>query len=49
LLPIALVLFTSVIFYGGHRIRSSAEPSLVLLAAVGVAQLKTRDAAKTDG
>ena len=40
LLPIALVLFTTVVFYGGHRIRSSAEPSLVLLAAAGIAQLK---------
>lgn len=39
LLPIVLVLCMSVIFYGGHRIRSSAEPSLVLLASAGVARL----------
>ena len=42
LLPIAVVLLTTVVFYGGHRIRSSAEPSLVLLAAAGIAQLKRR-------
>ena len=47
LLPIAVVLFTTVIFYGGHRIRSSAEPSLVLLAAFGLAQLKARRQVKT--
>lgn len=39
LLPVGLVLLMSIIFYGGHRIRSSAEPSLVLLAACGLAQL----------
>lgn len=39
LLPVVLVLFTTVLFYGGHRIRSSAEPSLVLLAAVATAPL----------
>jgi hypothetical protein len=32
-----LVLCTTVLFYGGHRIRSSAEPTVVLLAAVAVA------------
>ena len=44
LLPIALVLTTTVIFYGGHRIRSSAEPSLVLLAAFGLAHLRRKRA-----
>lgn len=36
-LPMVLVMFLTIIFYGGHRIRSSAEPSLVLLAAVALA------------
>lgn len=37
LLPIIVSLATTVLFYGGHRIRSSAEPSLVLFAAVAIA------------
>ncbi|HQZ36011.1 MAG TPA: glycosyltransferase family 39 protein [Ilumatobacteraceae bacterium] len=36
LAPFVVVLCTTVLFYGGHRIRSSAEPSLVLLTAVAV-------------
>lgn len=36
LVPIVGVIFTSVVFYGGHRIRSSAEPSLMLLAAMAI-------------
>ncbi len=35
-LPCVLVVFTTVLFYGGHRIRSSAEPVLVLLAALAL-------------
>ncbi|MEQ1699682.1 MAG: glycosyltransferase family 39 protein [Ilumatobacteraceae bacterium] len=38
-LPILVTLCTTVLFYGGHRIRSSAEPSLVLLTAVAVHHL----------
>lgn len=38
-LPILVVLATTVLFYGGHRIRSSAEPSLVLLTAVALHHL----------
>ena len=34
--PGVVVLCTTVLFYGGHRIRSSAEPSLVLLTATAV-------------
>ena len=33
-LPVAAVLVTTVVFYGGHRIRSSMEPTVVVLAAV---------------
>jgi hypothetical protein len=33
---VATVLTTTVLFYGTHRIRSSAEPSLVILAAVAL-------------
>lgn len=39
LVPVVAVLATAVLFYGGHRIRSSAEPSLVVLAAVGIVVL----------
>lgn len=35
-LPVLVVAVTTVLFYGGHRIRSSAEPTLVVLAAVAV-------------
>jgi hypothetical protein len=35
-LPVGVVRFTTVMFYGGHRIRSSAEPTLVLLTAVAI-------------
>lgn len=42
LLPVALVIFTSVVFYGSHRIRSPAEPSIVLLAGIAVASLIDR-------
>lgn len=37
LVPVAVVLVTTVLFYGGHRIRSTAEPSLVVLSAAAVA------------
>ena len=33
LLPILVVGITTVVFYGGHRIRASAEPVIVILAA----------------
>jgi len=36
LLPFLVVACTTVLFYGGHRIRSSAEPSLVLFTALAV-------------
>ncbi len=36
LLPCLVVACTTVLFYGGHRIRSSAEPSLVLFSALAV-------------
>jgi len=34
--PLVAVLVTTVAFYGAHRIRAPAEPSVVLLAAVGL-------------
>ena len=34
--PCAAVLLTAVLFYGAHRIRAPAEPSVVLLSAVAV-------------
>ncbi|CAN5544833.1 hypothetical protein BH10ACT2_BH10ACT2_23610 [soil metagenome] len=42
LLPVATVAFTTVVFYGSHRIRSSAEPSLVMLAALATLPLVER-------
>jgi 4-amino-4-deoxy-L-arabinose transferase-like glycosyltransferase len=36
LIPVMIVLVTTVVIYGGHRIRSSAEPSIVVFAAVAV-------------
>jgi 4-amino-4-deoxy-L-arabinose transferase-like glycosyltransferase len=37
LLPIVVALAATVLFYGAHRIRSTAEPSLVALTAVEIA------------
>ena len=34
--PCAAVLLTAVLFYGAHRIRAPAEPSVVLLSAVAI-------------
>jgi 4-amino-4-deoxy-L-arabinose transferase-like glycosyltransferase len=41
-LPFMVVLATTLLFYGGHRIRSTAEPSIVALAGVAVASLAPR-------
>ena len=38
LCPVASVMLTTVVFYGGHRIRSSMEPTVIVLAAVAVAE-----------
>ena len=35
--PVAAVLVTAVVFYGGHRLRTAMEPSVVLGAALAVA------------
>ncbi len=42
LLPIVVVGFTTVAFYGGHRIRSTVEPAVVVGGALAVAPLLTR-------
>lgn len=34
LIPVVVALATTVVFYGGHRIRSSAEPAIVVFAAI---------------
>lgn len=36
-LPVLVTLVTTVLFYGAHRIRSTAEPSVVMLAALSLA------------
>jgi ABC-type uncharacterized transport system permease subunit len=43
LLPFAVVAATTVVFYGGHRIRASAEPVIVVLAACALDRLRGRD------
>lgn len=42
LAPCAVVLFTTMLYYGGHRIRSSMEPTVVLGAALVVPALLER-------
>jgi 4-amino-4-deoxy-L-arabinose transferase-like glycosyltransferase len=42
LLPMVVVICTTVLFYGGHRIRSSAEPSLVLFTALALSEAARR-------
>jgi asparagine N-glycosylation enzyme membrane subunit Stt3 len=42
LLPILVVAATTVVFYGGHRIRASAEPAIVVLAAYAIDQWWSR-------
>ncbi|MFZ4718080.1 MAG: ArnT family glycosyltransferase [Ilumatobacteraceae bacterium] len=48
-LPMVVTLITTVLFYGAHRIRSSAEPSLVLFSAVAVAAWWERRRDRLDG
>ncbi len=43
LLPVVVVAITTVVFYGGHRIRASAEPVIVVLAACAVGRWRSRD------
>ncbi|MFM2183360.1 MAG: hypothetical protein RJB61_1654 [Actinomycetota bacterium] len=38
-MPIVVTAFTTVVFYGAHRIRSTAEPSIVVLASLGAGHL----------
>jgi hypothetical protein len=42
LIPVAIAVATTVAIYGGHRIRSSAEPAFVILAAIGIDRLTRR-------
>jgi hypothetical protein len=43
LLPVIGVAFTTVVFYGGHRIRSPLEVSVVVAVAVVVARIGGRE------
>jgi 4-amino-4-deoxy-L-arabinose transferase-like glycosyltransferase len=36
LIPVMIALVTTVVIYGGHRIRSTAEPSIVIMAAIAI-------------
>ncbi|HEX2783037.1 MAG TPA: glycosyltransferase family 39 protein [Ilumatobacteraceae bacterium] len=42
LLPVVVVAVTTVVFYGGHRIRASAEPAIVILAACALGRWSSR-------
>ncbi len=42
LCPVASVTITTVVFYGGHRIRSSMEPTVIVLAALALVALADR-------
>lgn len=48
--PVAAVAFTTVVFYGAHRIRSSMEPTVAVLAAIAISGWwSTRSARRADG
>jgi hypothetical protein len=49
LAPGVSVAITTVLFYGGHRIRSPLEPVVAVLAGVAVASMATRSAARATG
>jgi 4-amino-4-deoxy-L-arabinose transferase-like glycosyltransferase len=36
LIPVVIAAATTVLIYGGHRLRSTAEPSIVILAAIAI-------------
>ncbi len=42
LIPVMIALATTVAFYGGHRIRSSAEPAIAVFAAIAIDRLMSR-------
>ena len=42
LIPVLIALVTTLAIYGGHRIRSTAEPAIVILAAIGIDRLARR-------
>jgi 4-amino-4-deoxy-L-arabinose transferase-like glycosyltransferase len=42
LLPVVTVVVATVVFYGAHRLRSTAEPTIVVCAAAAITHLMTR-------
>lgn len=42
LVPIVAVVITTILFYGGHRIRAPAEPAIVVAAAVAISAISGR-------
>lgn len=42
LIPVLIAFVTTVLIYGGHRIRSSAEPSIVIFVAIAIDRWATR-------
>ncbi len=47
LVPVIAVLLTTIAFYGAHRIRAPAEPSVVVLSAIGIVAVVERRRAPT--
>jgi len=39
LIPVVIAAVATVLIYGGHRLRSAAEPSIVILAAIAIGRL----------
>lgn len=48
LIPVAIALAATVLIYGGHRIRSAAEPSIVILAAIAINHVLARSTTVLD-
>jgi hypothetical protein len=48
LIPVGIALAATVLIYGGHRIRSAAEPSIVILAAIAINHLLARSSTVLD-
>ena len=48
LIPVGIALAATVLIYGGHRIRSAAEPSIVIFAAIAINRVLARSSTVLD-
>jgi 4-amino-4-deoxy-L-arabinose transferase-like glycosyltransferase len=48
LIPVVIALVTTVVIYGGHRIRAAAEPAIVILAAIAIDRWPRREPVRGD-